>query len=184
MEKKSLLIVDDEENVRRAVARALRGQGYDLRFAASGEEALSVLRLEPADMILSDHMMPVMTGLELMREVRKEFPHSLRIILTGYADLEMAISAINEGEIYRFLTKPWDQVDLQQTVRLGFDRLLLERENRHLLATVKRQSDFIRALESDHPGISDVRRDSAGAVVIEDEEILQQYATTLGIRAA
>jgi DNA-binding NtrC family response regulator len=184
METKSLLIVDDEENVRRAVARALRGEGYDLRFASSGKEALKMLNEAPADMVLSDHMMPVMTGLELMREVRKEFPDTLRIILTGYADLEMAISAINEGEIYRFLTKPWDQVELQVTVRLGFDRLLLERENRRLLATVKRQSDFIRALESDHPGISTVERDSHGTVVIEDEEILRQFAGTLGIRAA
>jgi two-component system, probable response regulator PhcQ len=184
MEKKSLLIVDDEENVRRAVARALRGEGYDLRFASSGEEALKLLRLEPADMVLSDHMMPVMTGLELMREVRKEFPNTLRIILTGYADLETAIAAINEGEIYRFRTKPWDQVDLTVTVKLGFDRLLLERENRQLLATVKRQSDFIRALEVEHPGISSVQRDSRGTVVIEDEEILQQYGATLGIRAA
>ncbi len=184
MEKKSLLIVDDEENVRHAVARALRGEGYELRFAGSGMEALTLLRLEPADMVLSDHMMPEMTGLELMRQVAKEFPNTLRIILTGYADLETAIAAINEGEIYRFLTKPWDQVELQLTVRLGFDRLLLERENRHLLATVKRQSDFIRALEIEHPGISAVRRDAGGAVVIEDEEILQQYVTTLGIRAA
>jgi DNA-binding NtrC family response regulator len=184
MDTKSLLIVDDEENVRRAVARALRGEGYDLRFAASAKEALKLLEEAPADMVLSDHMMPAMTGLELMAEVRKQFPDTLRIILTGYADLEMAISAINDGEIYRFLTKPWDQVELQVTVRLGFDRLMLERENRRLLATVKRQSDFIRALEVEHPGISEVQRDGVGAVVIDDEEILQQYAMTLGIRAA
>jgi two-component system, probable response regulator PhcQ len=183
MESKSLLIVDDEENVRRALDRALRGQGYTLRFASTGKEALSLLAQDPADMVLSDHMMPSMTGLELMREVRTLYPDTLRIILTGYADLEMAISAINEGEIYRFLTKPWDQVELQVTVRLGFDRLLLERENRRLLATVKRQSDFIRALEAEHPGISAVQRDAAGAVVIDDEEILKQFGLTLRLRA-
>ncbi|HUB08576.1 MAG TPA: response regulator [Myxococcales bacterium] len=184
MDRKSLLIVDDEENVRRALERALRGEGYTLRFAASGREALDLMRQEPADMVISDHMMPTMTGLELMREVRKLHPDSLRIILTGYADLEMAISAINEGEIYRFLTKPWDQVELQVTVRLGFERLLLERENRRLLATVKRQSDYIRSLETEYPGISTVQRDAAGTVVIDDEEMVRQFGLTLGVRAA
>ncbi len=182
MERKSLLIVDDEENVRKALVRALRADGYEIRQAGSGKEALDLLAQDPADLVISDHMMPAMTGLELMRKVRQDWPDTLRIILTGYADLEMAISAINEGEIYRFLTKPWDQTELQIAVRLGFDRLLLERENRRLLATVKRQSDFIRALEAENPGISTVNRDSAGAVVIDDEELLRQFSTTLGRR--
>jgi DNA-binding NtrC family response regulator len=182
MGKSSLLIVDDEENIRRSLARVFQGDGYDLRFAASGVEALAVLHEAPADMILSDHSMPKMTGLELMRAARKQFPDTLRIILTGAADLQLAMAAINEGEIYRFLTKPWDSVELQLTVRLGFERLALERENRRLLATVKRQSDFIRALEVEHPGISTVKRDDRGTVVIEDDEIVEQYVTTLRAR--
>ncbi|MHB1847116.1 MAG: response regulator [Deltaproteobacteria bacterium] len=182
--QKSLLIVDDEENVRRALARALRDEGCDIRFAGSGVEALELLAVAPSDMVLSDHLMPRMTGLELMHEVRQRYPDTMRMILTGYADLEMAISAINDGEIYRFLTKPWDPVDLQVTVRLGFERLLLERENRRLLATVKRQSDFLRDLEESHPGISSVARDGIGAVVIDDEELLSQFGATLGMRAA
>ncbi len=84
---KSLLIVDDEENVRRALARALREEGCSIRFAGSGVEALELLEKEPADMVLSDHLMPRMTGLELMREVHQRYPNTLRIILTGYADL-------------------------------------------------------------------------------------------------
>jgi two-component system probable response regulator PhcQ len=182
MRKKSLLIVDDEESVRNALARALQGGGYDLRLAPGGNQALALLREAPADMVLSDHTMPAMTGLELMRAIRQEFPDTLRIILTGNADLDLAMAAINEGEIYRFLTKPWDLVELELTVRLGFERLLLERENRRLLATVKRQSDFIRALEVEHPGISAVERDAKGAVVIEDDEILEQYVVTLRAR--
>ncbi len=184
MERKSLLVVDDEENVRKAVARALRAQGYHVRFATTGKEALALMQQDPADMILSDHMMPAMTGLELMREVRKSHPDCVRIILTGYAELGMAISAINDGEIYRFLTKPWENEELQATVRLGFERLLLERENRRLLATVKRQSDFIRALESEFPGIASVQRDDAGAVVIDDDELARQFGLTLGDHAA
>ncbi len=181
---KSLLIVDDEENVRRALARALREEGCSIRFAGSGVEALELLEKEPADMVLSDHLMPRMTGLELMREVHQRYPNTLRIILTGYADLETAVAAINEGEIYRFLTKPWDPLELQLTVRLGFERLLLERENRRLLATVKRQSDLLRDLEAKHPGISAVDRDAVGAVVIDDDQLVEQFAATLGIRAA
>ncbi len=120
MDRKSLLIVDDEENVRRALERVLREDGYEISFASGGKEALAILAQKPIDMVVSDHMMPAMTGLELMREVRKRWPYTMRLILTGYADLELALGAINEGEIYRFLTKPWDQVELQLTVRLGF----------------------------------------------------------------
>jgi DNA-binding NtrC family response regulator len=182
MPKSSLLIVDDEENVRKAVARALQPGGHDFRFAASGVEALGMLREAPADLLMSDYSMPLMTGLELMRAARKMFPDMLRIILTGAADLELAMAAVNEGEVYRFLTKPWDNVELELTVRLGLERLALERENRRLLATVERQSDVLRALEAEHPGITAVRRDASGTFVLEDDEVLEPLTAALQAR--
>jgi DNA-binding NtrC family response regulator len=179
MAQKSLLIVDDEDDVRSILALSLRDEGYSIRMAESGAEALKLLREAPVDMVLSDYVMPGMNGMELMKEVFKEFPNTLRIILTGKPDLELAIQAMNNGTIHRFLVKPWDQLDLQVNVRLGFDRLALDRENRHLLAMVKRQSDFIRELEKDHPGLVAGRTATEGPVLIDDEEILWQFAATL-----
>lgn len=171
----SLLIVDDEDGVRNALRRTLRKDPYDLFFAASGPEALALLEAQPIDLIVSDHLMPGMTGLELLKTVRNLYPDVMRVILTGHADLETAIAAINQGEIYRFLTKPWDDVDLKVTLHLAIEHLDLERENRRLLDTVRRQSSFIRKLEDTYPGIADVRRDLDGAIVITEDELAEAW---------
>src|SRR5690349_14681200 len=130
---RKVLIVDDEENVRNALRRSLRKQGYELYFAAEPSEALTLLAQQPVDLVLSDHLMPNMTGLELLKVVRDRHPDCVRMILTGHADMQTAIDAINHGEIYRFLTKPWDDVELRVTLHLAFEQLDLQRENRRLL---------------------------------------------------
>ncbi|RMG17525.1 MAG: response regulator [Deltaproteobacteria bacterium] len=172
----TLMIVDDEDNVRSALRRTLRRERYELVFAASGDEALQKLEEQPVDLIISDHLMPGMTGLELLKSVRNLYPDIMRIILTGHADLETAISAINQGEIYRFLTKPWDDLELKVTLQLALEHLDLERENRRLLSTVRRQSEFISRLEETYPGIAEVRRDSDGAIVITEEELAEAWS--------
>jgi two-component system probable response regulator PhcQ len=139
--------------------------------ANSGEEGLAVLEREPVEMVISDHRMGALSGLEFLKRVRERSPQTLRILLTGHADLQMAITAINEGELYRFLTKPWDDPDLRQAIRLGFERLELGRENQRLRKTVEGQTKLLRKLEETFPGIGDVQRDSAGAVMIEDREM-------------
>ena len=184
METNTLLIVDDDENVRRAVIRSLRSEGYVLLSAEGGREALAIMKETKVDLVISDHAMPGMSGLELVREIRKQWPRTLRTILTGHADLEMAIKAINEGEVHRLLKKPFSLLDLQMMAREGFERITLERENRRLLATVKRQSDVLAALEQQHPGISAVQRSDDGAVILEDDEFLRHFAATLGIEPA
>jgi response regulator RpfG family c-di-GMP phosphodiesterase len=177
---KTLLIVDDEDSVRRSLARTLRDDGYEIRQAAGAEQGLQLLSEQPVDMVMSDHKMPGMNGIDFLNNVRIRYPDTMRLLLTGFADLDMAIAAINEGGIYRFLTKPWDNNELRLSVKLGFDRLLLERENRQLLLMVKKQSHYIRDLERDHPGIAEVARDAGGAVVIDDEELDQTFVASLG----
>ncbi|HXN40951.1 MAG TPA: hypothetical protein VN918_04120, partial [Myxococcaceae bacterium] len=86
---------------------------------------------------------------------------------TGHADMQTAIKAINQGEIYRFLTKPWDNTELKVTIHLAFEELDLARENRRILAAARRQYDLLQL--SEHPGISKVVRDSTGAILIEDD---------------
>ena len=163
-----LLIVDDEENVCRALRRTLRKEGYELFFASQPSEALSLLKTTPVDVVISDHLMPNMTGLEFLKIVHDRHPDSLRIMLTGHADMQTAIDAINQGEIYRFLTKPWDDTELKVTLHLAFEQLELERENRKLLAMVRRQHDLIQSLETQYPGIGELVRDAEGRIVIDD----------------
>lgn len=149
-----ILCVDDEANVQNALRRALRKEPYETLFASSPSEALAILEQQEVDIVISDHMMPEMTGLELVRKIAARWPHILRFILTGHADLEMAIEAINRGEVYRFLTKPWENVELKVTLRLAVARIELERENRRLLEMVRKQSQFIETLERTYAGIA------------------------------
>ena len=164
-----VLIVDDEENVLKALRRSLRKEGYELFLANSAAAGIELLQQQPVDLVMSDHLMPDMTGLELLKVVRNRWPDGVRIMLTGHADMQTAIEAINEGEIYRFLTKPWDDNELKVSLHLAFEQLDLQRENRRLLATVRRQHDFIAQLEREHPGIGRLVRDEDGAILIEEE---------------
>ena len=115
--------------------------------------------------------MGALPGLEFLKRVRERSPETLRILLTGHADLQMAITAINEGELYRFLTKPWDDPELRQAIRLGFERLELGRENQRLRKTIQGQTRLLRRLEETFPGIAEVRRDAEGAVMIDEGEL-------------
>lgn len=109
-----ILFVDDEPRVTTAVARMLRGTPYEILTANSARGALDVLETSDVDVIVSDERMPEMSGCELLAVARRRFPEAVRIILTGDASLDAAIEAINEAEIYRFLTKPCSPDDLQK----------------------------------------------------------------------
>ena len=121
---------------------------------------------EEIDLIVSDEMMPGMTGTELFEITRKKYPDTYRIILTGYANLESAITAINKGEVYRFLTKPCNLNDLKITVRQAIEYRELKREVLKLTEKLESQSKIIEDLEKKQPGITKVKRDSNGAVII------------------
>jgi DNA-binding NtrC family response regulator len=165
-----ILIVDDEENVCNALRRSLRKEGYELFFGHEPSEGLEILKKQTMDMVLSDHLMPNMTGLEFLKIVRDRYPDVVRLMLTGHADMQTAIDAINQGNIYRFLTKPWDDTELKVTMFLAFEQLDLERENRRLLAMVRRQYDLIKSLENEHPGIGHVVRDAEGYLLLDDDD--------------
>jgi two-component system, probable response regulator PhcQ len=171
-----ILIVDDEINICNALRRSLRKEGYDILVANEPAQALEILKTEKVDLVLSDHLMPNMTGLEFLGIVRDRYPNSVRILLTGHADMETAIKAINDGQVYRFLTKPWDDVELKVTLYLAFEHLDLEREHRRLLSTVRRQADLITDLEAQFPGIGAIRRNSDGAILLDEEPTMAAAA--------
>jgi FixJ family two-component response regulator len=122
MSQETLLLVDDEQDVVDALARTVRNGGYRILEATSGGRALEVLAQEHVDLLISDITMPDMSGLDLLRRVRRSHPRVLRFVLTGNASLESAIAAINDGEVDKYLTKPWDTAELRATIREVLDR--------------------------------------------------------------
>ncbi len=164
-----VLIVDDEPIITGLLKDALSNEPYDILSAASAEEALPILAREQVDVVISDEIMPGMSGSEFLTVVRQKYPDTIRMILTGHASLESAIRAINEGEIYRFFTKPCNVFDLAITIYQAIKYNDLLKESKRLLQKVKRQSTLIKALEEQHPGITKVKRDANGGIIIDDE---------------
>lgn len=111
----ALLFVDDEERVTNAL-RAIFRDAYDVTTAASGQEALALVKERPFHVVVSDQRMPGMLGVELLREVKSLRPNAVRMLLTGYSDLAAIVGSVNEGEVFRFVSKPWNQDDLRATV--------------------------------------------------------------------
>jgi DNA-binding NtrC family response regulator len=134
--KHSILLVDDEPEILFSLRGLLRKE-FDLHTATSGAEALEVLRRQPIQVIMTDQRMPEMTGVELLRRARGECPESIRIIFTGYADLKAVIDAVNQGQIYRYLTKPWDPDELATVLHEACDHYDRITERRHLLRDVR-----------------------------------------------
>ncbi len=129
---RTILLVDDEINIINALKRTLRRDGYNILTANSGEEGLALLAKHEVGVIISDQRMPHMTGVEFLRKVKMLYPKTLRIVLSGYSELESVTSAINEGAIYKFLSKPWDEDLLRDNIRNAFQHYEMEQENLRL----------------------------------------------------
>jgi EAL domain-containing protein (putative c-di-GMP-specific phosphodiesterase class I)/FixJ family two-component response regulator len=118
--KKTLLLVDDEPNILHALERVFEDEDYEILSASSGQEGLSLLEAHPAQIIISDQRMPIMTGSEFLTKVKELYPETIRIILSGYSDFQAIKDAINEGSIYKFFNKPWDDDLLRREIRDAF----------------------------------------------------------------
>ncbi|MEO5732163.1 MAG: HD domain-containing phosphohydrolase, partial [Rubrivivax sp.] len=144
----TMLCVDDEPNIVAALRRLFRGAGYRVLTATSGAEALALFESEPIDLVMSDMRMPGMDGAQLLEQVRRRWPSATRLLLTGYADVQSSMAAINQGEVYRYLTKPWNDNEVLLAVREAFERQALERERRRLQALTQQQADELKALNA------------------------------------
>jgi two-component system, probable response regulator PhcQ len=163
-----ILLVDDEMYVLSALKRALIEEPYEIHSATSGEQALEIMQAHAFKVVLSDERMIGMQGSEFLSLVRERYPDTVRILLTGHATLDAAVRAVNQGEVYRFFTKPWDDTEIKFAIRSAIEKYDLERENRRLLSTIKRQSLEMKVLERRFPGITRVGRDSQGSLVLDD----------------
>ncbi len=127
-----ILLVDDDPNVLRSLQRVFRQENYQVVTAGSGQEALDLLRSATFHLIISDYMMPVMNGGDLLRQAKALHPELIRIMLTGQADTGAIMAAINEGAVYKFILKPWNDDDLRVTVALALEQSELIRKNKAL----------------------------------------------------
>ncbi len=135
--RRTLLLVDDEAAILSSLRRLFRRDGYHILTATSGAQGLELLRNQPVDVIVSDQRMPDMTGIEFLREAKRLHPDTVRITLSGYTDLQSIIEAVNEGAVYKFLTKPWDDDLLRSHVAQAFEQRELAAENRRLGEVVR-----------------------------------------------
>lgn len=165
-----VLFVDDEKHVVESLKDALRRLPMTILTATSGPGALKILGATPVDVVVSDELMPEMTGTELLARVRLDYPEVVRIILTGHASIDSAIKAINEGEIYRFLSKPCKAADLAQTIFEGLSVRRLANSSRRLLDLYRSRFPNFEALERSHPGISNVPRSQDGSIFVSGSD--------------
>ena len=139
-----ILCVDDEPNVLSALRRMFSLEGCEISTADSGAAALEQLAAQNFDVIISDMQMPSMNGAQLLQQVRQQWPQTMRILLTGTADLANAVAAINDGEIYRYIAKPWNDDELLGVVKSAVELASLAKERERLTALIQEQN---KALE-------------------------------------
>jgi response regulator RpfG family c-di-GMP phosphodiesterase len=141
-----ILCVDDEANILSALRRLFRQNGYQISIATSGAEGLQLLETQTFDLVISDMRMPEMDGARFLEQVFQHYPDTVRILLTGYADISSTIAAVNKGQIYRYVSKPWDDQELLLTVRQALDLKALQRDKLRLEALTARQNDELKVL--------------------------------------
>ncbi|PLX84286.1 MAG: histidine kinase [Desulfuromonas sp.] len=142
-----ILCVDDEKNVLRALERIFLDDDYELLTALSGEDGLEILTREDSiQMVISDYRMPGMNGVDFLREVLRIRPDTVRIVLSGYADTAAVVDAINDGQIYKFIPKPWNDDELKVTIGNGLESYFLKRKNAKLMAELKESNDQLQLM--------------------------------------
>lgn len=162
--KFTLLFVDDEESVLAAMKRIFMEENYEIITVNSAEKALAVMEREPVNLILTDHRMPGMTGGELLKSVRELWPETIRIMLTGHADVNSIMGAVKDGAVYKFITKPWNDEDLRLTVSLALQQYVLLHENRRLKEITRSQQQKLKG----YSGIFDENRGVMGKILLQE----------------
>lgn len=136
--KITLLYVDDEQDNLFSFKATFRMK-YNVLVASSGDEAMQLLEANPVQIIISDQRMPQMTGVELLEKVQNAYPDTVRLLLTGYADMNVVIEAVNKGKIFHYLTKPWNEEEINQTLERAYEFW----KEKQSLKTVNEQLEFM-----------------------------------------
>lgn len=138
-----LLLVDDEANIIRSLKRVFEEENYEILTTTTPAGALNILKNHEVDLILCDHMMPGMLGTDILKYARNVQPDAIRILVTGSADMNVAITAINEGSIYYFFTKPWNNNEMLSVVRTALQQKKEQKEKANLLSLMSASTDTL-----------------------------------------
>lgn len=181
----TILFVDDEPNILSALRRLFRAHGYRTLMAESGAAGLKILETEAVDLVISDMRMPEMDGTRFLEHVCMRWPDTIRLLLTGYADIQSILDAINRGEIYRYITKPWDDNDILLTVRLALERQALEREKKRLEALTRSQNEGLKTLNAGLEFKVQERtielKDALASLVTSNEKLRTSFLTSIKV---
>src|SRR5512133_890516 len=141
-----VLVVDDDDLILKALSRILSSSGFEARCYVSPEEALAHIDEDAPVVIMSDYMMPSMDGITFLKHARARCPAAVRILCTAAEDFRVALQAVNSGEVFRIVSKPWHQQELTSTVAQAAEAGRLHRENDRLTAEVQRQNEQLREI--------------------------------------
>lgn len=171
-----LVLIDDDANILNALKRVLRSTGWEVTIFSSPLDAITQLVTDDVDLIMSDYRMPEMDGVATLNKLRAACPSAVRLLMSGQADLDGVLKAINQAEIYRFVVKPWDDADLIMTLESALKYQAMVQENIRLADLVRSQQDQIQRqqrelqrLEQESPGITRVERDADGSIDLSGE---------------
>jgi YesN/AraC family two-component response regulator len=173
-----VILVDDEENVLKALKRALATEPYDIEIYTNGVDVLERAKTTAVDLVLSDYRMPAMDGVALLTELKKLQPDTMRLIISGYTDLEALLAAINQAEIYHFISKPWKDYELKATLSQALAHRAVLLENKRLADQVRAQQTqlveqhkILEKLETESPGSTQVRWAEDGSIILGEDDI-------------
>ena len=163
--KHSILVVDDEELFIEYIKSMLSGESYNVITASSGKQGLEILKKQSVNMVISEYKIPLMNGLEFLEKVRIIYPDILTIMVTDQPDIKLAIKAINEAGVYKFLLKPWDDIEFKNAIKKTLESLQVIRERDVLVRKVKTHEATLKELEKRYPGITKVERNEDGYIL-------------------
>lgn len=172
-----IMLVDDEENILRALKRVLNTEGdYEIEMFTNAKLAIQRARETKFHLILSDYRMPEMDGVSFLAEVKMMQPQAIRLILSGYSDLDALLGAINRAEIFRFISKPWEDYELKQIIAQALKHQTVIEENQQLADLVRtqqiklnQQTILLNKLEEETPGITQVNWADDGSIILDEE---------------
>ncbi len=176
MHDHTVLFVDDEVNILKAIQRLLRQGSWNVLTASRPQEALELLDKTAAQVVVSDQRMPEMSGVDFLSAVRERHPDVVRMMLTGYTEMNIAVEAINRGEIFRLITKPWNDEELKATLRQAFDHYDLKQEIRRL-NQVTREQNF--KLQDMNRNLENKVRERTKQLAAKNSELRTAYVQTI-----
>jgi|GEM_PF-1226737 DNA-binding NtrC family response regulator len=169
MTKHTLLIIDDEPNILSSLKRVVEGEEREVYLAKDAEEGWKTLQEKgEMEVIICDNKLPGMLGVDFFIKVKRLYPDTIRILITGYPDLNSAMDAINKAHIWRYILKPIEVEELKTLIKQSFDYYRILKENRLLLQIARQQAEWLRVLKEKYPGM--VGKEISGDMAYAMEE--------------